>query len=216
VTAANAGNNVGLGTGDTLTIVFDQDTNRAGYASSTMSTSEVTGLLSIASGGSFGTAALSGSWTDDSTLVVTFGASVTGASITPKSTTVRILAAAALKSEDGSSLESTSGPFVVGGTLTSPPALVTVEASNTGGNIGAGSRDEIVFTFNQATNGGITVNKLDVAQSELLALFTLSGAGSFGTDYRGEWDATLTVLTVTIGTDTTGINLVPGTTTFTV
>jgi hypothetical protein len=218
VTAANAGSNVGLGASDTLTIVFDQNTNRAGF-SNPMNTAAVASLLSLSSG-TFGSAELSGSWSSDTTLVVTFGPTMTGASVIPKTSAVTVVSSVGvnLLSKDGSSAASTSGPVTVGGTFTSAPALVSVVASNSGNNVGAGARDTLVLTFDQSTNGGNAVNKLDVSELELGNLLSLSGgsAPSLGTSYRGAWDASRTTLTITVGSDVTGIQLVPGVTAFTV
>ena len=206
--AANAGSNVGADAGDTLTITFDQSTSGSGSLTAT----DLSTLIQLSGGASFGTDA-TGLWSmSDTVLTITLGSMSSG--LAPLSTTATIKSGANLQDSLGGSGASTSGPVLLTGTLTSVPALTSVVASNTGNNIGAGPRDTIVLTFDQNTNGGAAVNPNDVSETELNTLLTI-GSGSLGTQYRGVWNSARSTLTITIGTDTTGIVLVPGTTTFT-
>src|SRR5205085_2346760 len=82
ITAAEAGaSEVGAGAGDTVTIVFDTQTNQPAIAGADVATKLVLGA------GSWGTAGngLSAAWTNATTLVVTLGSDATvktGAAVT--------------------------------------------------------------------------------------------------------------------------------------
>jgi hypothetical protein len=141
-----------------------------------MSAMQVSSLVQVNSG-SFGSAC-SGIWSNsNTTLTITLGAVSTGPVIVPGVTSVQIISNnEQLKDYYGTSTTSTSGPVVILGTVTSPPALLSAVGSNTGNNIGAGTGDTIVFTFDQATNAGNAPNPYYILPMSYYCYSTLQTA----------------------------------------
>jgi len=143
-----------------------------------------------------------------------FDAGATGIAMTVGTTTVSVKMAANLKDGLSSTAASTATSGVLTGKFTSAPAITTVVAVNAPADAqGPTTGDQIVVTFDQAVN----VNMGDtLTKTQIDALIALGGgsvgSSNFGTQYTGEWTST-SELTITIGSVTTGIHLVPGTTT---
>ena len=214
--ASNSNNQPGTGVEDSVAITFDQATDFVTlYPTGMMSSTDIAGLLQLGSlSDGFGSSCV-GVWSTSGArdiLNITIK-STTGLHLVPLVTTVQMIGD--LQDVYGTSGASTSGPIMLNGTFTSPPVIVSVTATNDGGNIGVGSRDKIVVVFDQSTNGGLAVNRLDVVRAEIDAMFSLSASSSFGTDYSGVWNSALTTLTITLGDDTTGVSLTPTMTNFT-
>ena len=185
-TAANAGGAVGVNNGDTITLVFDQATEYA--SSATLTKAQIDALVSVSgSSSSLGTN-YAGEWSSSSVLVITI-TNAGGAVLVPGTTQVSILVGGDLEDVTESSGAVASGPRVLGGTFTEAPTIVSISAANDGGNVGAGPRDTIRIVFDQSTNGGNAVNKLDVSEAELSNLLQLSVGSSLGTAYRGVWSS---------------------------
>ncbi|MDF1819917.1 MAG: hypothetical protein P1U54_14885, partial [Immundisolibacteraceae bacterium] len=206
---------IGPSTGDQVVITFDQATDKAGFTGG-LSRTDLEAMFTVGSG-SFGSGTLSGSFDGAGTaLTITIGASITGLDLVPSFTTfsLRDDGGRLLKDSAGSTPAGSGGEVLLGGTLTSPPAIVSVVASNTGNNLGLGARDTLLVTFDQATNFAEAADPADLATSSLDTLFSLS-SGSFGSTSRGEWLSPST-LSIVFGLDGTGLSLTPGTTALTV
>ncbi|NOU99804.1 beta strand repeat-containing protein [Paenibacillus planticolens] len=182
ITAVDAGNQVGAGSGDTVTIVFDTPTNRITVA--------LTGL--VLSAGSFGTAGngASTAWTDATTLVVTLGSDAT----VKKGATLSIASSANIQDIGAESAASTASG-AIGGTFGSQvPDIVSTTAADAGNQVGSGSGDTVTIVFDTATS------RPTVALTDLVL-----SAGSFGTAGNGASAAwtNATTLVVTLGSDAT-------------
>ncbi|MBV5323128.1 MAG: hypothetical protein JZU60_04760, partial [Ilumatobacteraceae bacterium] len=213
-TAVHTGSGVGHDyRGDSVVIVFDQGTDRAGSGSNNLNKAAVDALLELSGSDSFGSA-YTGVWSTTNsvytTLTILIDASATSISLTLGSTTVQVIGD--LKDSYSSTAASTSTSGALGGAFTTPPAIVSAVATNTpGDNVGPTSNDQIVITFDQATNGAGSLTKTQVDALIVLGGGSV-GSSNFGTDYTGVWTSS-SVLTITIGAVTSGIQLVPGTTT---
>ncbi|MBP1991932.1 beta strand repeat-containing protein [Paenibacillus eucommiae] len=182
ITAADTGSQVGAGTGDKVTIVFDAPTNQP--------TVELADL--VLNDGSFGTVVNGASiaWTDSTTLVVTLGSDAT----VKKDATITVAASANIKDIGLESLASTASGTIVGTFGSQVPDITSITAVNTGNQVGAGLGDKVTIVFNAPTNQP-TVDLAHLVLSE----------GSFGTAVNGATVAwtDATTLVVTLGSDAT-------------
>jgi hypothetical protein len=190
VVAANTGNNVGLGVGDSVTITFDQNTTRPVIAASNLNT-----WLIPSGGRSFGTN-LSNSdivWNAaGNVLTITFS-NVTGSTFTVGST-LTISAAANIKDVTGSTTASTSVSPASTGTFTSGPLIASIAAVNSNNTAGLGTGDTVVITFNQSTNHP------PISSANIDAWFTLNDGHSFGSNASAAWNPAGNILTIRFNT----------------
>ena len=189
-TAADAGTTQpGLGVGDTITLVFDQTTNKAGGADS-LTKAGVDALLSFSASIGLDYTA---TWSSTSELVITIvtvDTSVSTADTAVGTLYVQVKLAANLRSLDESSGASQSVGLVDLGTWgdRAAPALTSAVASNAGNNEGIGNSDQVVITFDAATRR--------VSDSEVQTVTTSASAGSsvggsFTLSYRGATTSTI-------------------------
>ena len=157
VTASDTGGNEGLGDGDTLTVVFDKETNQP-FAELGLTKSEVDALFSFSfTIGSNYTAV----WTNDKVLTLRI-LNATETKLRDSSgleTRVGLLkltvkASASLKSADESSPASDLSGYLNAGTWgnRTQPNITSITASNAGSNQGLGNGDTITVTFDKDTN----------------------------------------------------------------
>ncbi|OMF24423.1 hypothetical protein BK133_23075, partial [Paenibacillus sp. FSL H8-0548] len=190
ITAEEGGDlEVGAGAGDTVTIVFDVETNQP-----TLDAANLATTLEL-SAGSWGTVenGLSVAWSNSRTLVVTLGSNAT----VKKGATITLDSSANVKDIGEESLASTASSTISSGTFYSAvPRISSVTAAEGGASdIGAGAGDTLTIVFDIATD------QPAIAPGTLATALGLS-AGSWGTGASAAWSDSST-LVVTLGTGAT-------------
>jgi len=196
------GEDGGFTNGDTITVIFNEPTNRPTVATTT----DLNNLFTFSQ--SIGTS-YTGSWSSKSVLVITI-LDKAGGSPTIGGLTLTVKASANLKNEAGTSLPSTAvSPFLTGDFgQKAGPSITSITAADPGTvveNISNG--DTITVRFSEATN---TPSVATTAQ--LNALFTFSQ--SIGASYSGIWQNSRTLVITT--DDSTGGTATVGVLTLTV
>ncbi|MCX8129806.1 MAG: DUF1533 domain-containing protein [Clostridia bacterium] len=180
VTAAEGGTaEHGIGSGDTLTIVFNAATNKTGGTSYANKTA-VDAIINWGSK-SFGSG-YTGAWTDNRTLVITC-TNGSGATFTVGDT-IAVNSGADIKTQNGLSSASTDTSDASTGTFNPAPLIVSVTATEAGAEEnGIGPGDILTVVFDVATNkeGATYANKTAVD-----AVINWGGK-SFGSSYTGAW-----------------------------
>ena len=188
ITAADGGSQAGLGNGDTLTVIFDQSTNRPSAASK----AELDALFVFSTPLA---TAMAGSWTADNSLVVTLSAVDPAASAYHAATgrlAISVAAGSTLRSSDLSSAAAGDASEAVraaaavtvtgswGSTVVPTTGLQSCVAADTGGQPGLGDGDTITVSMSAATASPSTAS-----ESQIDAL--ISASSPLGASYRGEW-----------------------------
>jgi hypothetical protein len=175
-----------LSDGDTLTLVFDRDTNQPAAATK----AEIDGLVDF--GGSSLGDGYTGAWSDARTLVITVTDATNGNLAIGDTITIIAEGTADLTNTAGTSAASTDSASVAGAWGVPGPAVASItaaDASASGAGIQAGDTLRIVFDVD--TNEPAAATKAEI--DGLIGF----GAGSLGTDYTGSWtDAQSLLITV--------------------
>jgi hypothetical protein len=192
VTAANTGNNVGLGAGDTIVLTFDQNTNKPVITAANLNV-----WFKLSSGHSFGTSLINSdiNWNSTGNILTISLTNITGTTFAVGDT-ISVQAAAGLKNSTGTTEASAAVSAASTGSFTSSPVISNVTAANTGNNIDKGIGDSVSITFNQNTN------RPQIKAVNLNAWLTLSNGHSFGTaltDNNISWNPAGNILTITFG-----------------
>ncbi len=150
VVAANDGNNVYLGVGDTVTITFNEPTN---MMNNLLTPANINSWLKLSGSHSWGTGIDSNGIVWDANgdqLQIIFDNSVTGAAITARDH-LTIDANAGLKEPNSTTPVCTSDCNMTG-TFTWAPQIVSIVATNDGNAPGLNVNDKAKITFDQKTN----------------------------------------------------------------
>ncbi len=153
--ATNDGNAPGLNAGDKVKITFDQKTNTPTVTSANINTwfklySDPNNPNTRHSWGTNSSCVGTPTWDANSKVLTIQISSITGSTIAVGDTLV-IDANAGLK-DAGLTTGVSTNSCVLGGSFTSPPAIISAIASNDGNNIGLGAGDKVTITFDQNTN----------------------------------------------------------------
>jgi hypothetical protein len=198
VDGANTGNNDGLGIGDSVSITFDQNTNRSAIKAATLNT-----MLVLNNGHSFG-ALLDRdiNWNSAGNILTIAFSNVTTTTFAIGDT-VTVTASANITSLGGAAVSaSTSGPS--SGSFYTFLEVKSVVAANTGGNLGLAAGDTITITFSTATNMPV------FTAADFKNWFTIMSGHSFGNLVNGNITWTSNTVMQIKYTDVTGATFVPG------
>jgi hypothetical protein len=211
-TAHNTDLGVGLGSGDSFTIVWDSSTNKGGSGTSNVNGVFIANLLGVQGPYGLDATGLSGVWSTTSrmsdTLTVTIG-SIGSTSLVVGTTVFSMSDTGSLQDMYASSGVSTSVNgmnAVLGGSFTTAPNIVSVTAVHSGGAPGPSTGDSLVIDFNQGTSQSGSMNQ---AAIDLLFDF---GSSVLGAAYSGVWSTAVSGndrITITMS-DVSGCTIVPG------
>ncbi|MDB5054142.1 MAG: hypothetical protein JWM44_2192 [Bacilli bacterium] len=189
VVAANAGNNVGLGIGDTLTITFDKNTNRTALKAVNLGS-----VLLVNNGHRLGNNLSDGniSWNSDGNILTITFSNTIGTTFAVGDT-ITVSTSANIKNSTGNSAASNSASGASTGSFSSAPYIISIVAANTGNNTGLGIGDTVAITFDQ------NMARTAISAANLNTWLVLSNGHSFGTNLsNGDifWNATGNILTI--------------------
>ncbi len=189
IAASNAGTNLGLGVGDTLTITFDQNTNKPAITAAT-----IDAKLKLTNGHSWGSALQNAdiAWNGAGNILTITFSSVSGSTIAVGDT-ITIDSTAGIQDEGLLAVASTDND-PINGTFTSAPVIASISASNAGSNAGLGVGDTVVLTFDQNTN------KPAISAATINAKLKLNNGHSWGSTLQNAdivWNAGGNILTIT-------------------
>lgn len=201
VVAANTGNNVGLGVGDSIAITFNQNTNRSPIKAANLNAN-----LVLNNGHSFGTSLLDRDiqWNSTGTILTITFSNLTGNTFN-LGDTITVSPSANIKDINNVTAPSTAVSAASLGTFTTFLEVKSVVALNAGKNKGLGINDKIVITFSLPTNHPT------MTAANFKSWFIPINGHSFGTnllDSNIVWTAYDT-LTITF-TDITGVTFAVG------
>ncbi|MEX2460275.1 MAG: S-layer homology domain-containing protein [Paenibacillaceae bacterium] len=148
VVAANTGNNVGLGIGDSVSITFNQNSNRPSIKAANLNA-----VLIVSNGHSFGTALSDRDiqWNATGNILTITFSNITGNTFN-EGDAVTVSAAANIRDSNNVTEPSTAVSTSSSGSFTTFLEVKSVVAMNTGKNKGLGVGDKIVITFSTSTN----------------------------------------------------------------
>jgi hypothetical protein len=202
VVAANAGNNVGLGIWDTLTITFDKNTNKSAIKAINLSN-----VLLVNNGHHLGNNLSDGniSWNNDGNILTITFSNISGTTFTVGDI-ITVSASANIKDSTGNSAASISASRASTGSFSSAPYITSIVAANTGNNMGLGVGDTVAITFDQ------NMARTAISAANLNTWLVLSNGHSFGTNLsNGDiyWNATGNILTIRFS-NITGVTFTVG------
>jgi uncharacterized protein YfiM (DUF2279 family) len=196
VTAANTGNNIDKGIGDSVSITFNQNTNRPQIKAANLNA-----WLTLSNGHSFGTALVDNniSWNPAGNILTITFSNITGNTFAIGDTVTVALAANIKDTQLGAPASTSVSPASVG-SFTTFLEVKTAVANNLGKNVGLGVGDTLVLTFASSTNHPV------ITPANFKVWFAILNGHSFGTNannVRLTWSSTGDVLTITF-LDVTG------------
>ncbi len=199
VVAANDGNNVGLGVGDSVTITFNEPTNKMGNL---LSPTNINSWLKLSNSHSWGTGIDSNGliWdaNGDQLRIVFDGNNIGGATVTALDH-LTIDANAGLK-EPNSTTPASISDCNFSGTFTWAPKIVSIIASDDSNFPGLAVGNKVKITFDQNTNKPAVTSTNINSWLHLYADPNCTVTHSWGTDSNcvtPAWDANGVLLTVT-------------------